>query len=89
LAKRAQPHKRPYETDEHTIALGAAIKTQRKALGLSQQEVADLSAVSVNLLRQIEAGKASAHLSKILDVLSAMGLQFSLTRGKSRIEIKV
>ncbi len=64
---------------------GEALRVQRHLLGLSQQEVADLANVSVNLLRQVEAGKDSAHFDKILDILTALGLQFQLTHGQQRI----
>lgn len=75
----------PLKSSALTKKFGESIRIQRKQLGLSQQEVADLALVSVNLLRQVEAGKASAHFDKILDILSAVGLQFQLMPGNQRI----
>jgi len=69
--------------------VGGFIQDERKRNGLSQTELADLSGTSLNFVSQLERGKESAHISKVLDVLDALGLQFSLELGKKRIEIKV
>lgn len=73
-------------SDAQIQKLGETIRLQRHRIGLSQQEVADLAGVSVNFVRQVEAGKPSAHLNKILDILTAVGLQFELTAGNGRIK---
>lgn len=73
------------QNDDLMRQLGRAVKEQRQGLALSQQEVADLASVSVNLLRQVEAGKPSAHFSKVLDIITAVGLQFNLNPGHGRI----
>ena len=65
--------------------LGAAIQQQRKQLGLSQTEVADLAGVSLNFVSQIETGKATAQIGKVLDLVHALGLQFALEFGKNRL----
>ena len=77
------------KTDTLFQDLGKAIRKQRETLGLSQQQVADLASVSVNLVRQVESGKSSAYLSKVLDIMTAVGLQFDLVPGNSRLSIKV
>ena len=69
-------------------SLGKAIKTQRKKLGLSQTELSYLAGVSLNLVSQVEAGKTTAHISKVLDILHAMGLRLTLELGKERIHVK-
>ncbi len=69
-------------------SLGKAIQTQRKQFGLSQTKLADLAGVSLNLVSQVEAGKSTAQISKLLDILHAMGLRLTLELGKERIHIK-
>lgn len=71
-----------------TKKLGLAIERRRRALGLTQKALAALAGVGPNFVGQIESGKATAHFSKILNVLKALGLQFTLESGKNGIEIK-
>jgi y4mF family transcriptional regulator len=68
--------------------LGSAIRSRRKNLRLSQGELADLAGVSVNLLSQVEKGKTTTQICKLLDIISTLGLQFVLDDGKDRILIK-
>lgn len=75
------------KSEDIALHFGQAIREQRQTIGLSQQEVADLAGVSVNLLRQVEAGKPSAQLKKVLDIITAVGLQFILKPGNNRIVI--
>lgn len=69
--------------------LAGAIRAQRARLGLSQQEAADLAQVSVNLIRQIEGGKATVRLDKLLQAMTAVGLQFDLTLGNGGIRPRI
>ena len=76
-------------TNEQAIQnLGKAIQSQRKKLRLSQTELADLAAVSLNLVSQVEAGKTTAQISKVLDILHALGLRLTLEQGQERLYIK-
>ena len=70
---------------EPAIKLGKAIRNQRKLLKMSQSELAVIANVSLNFVSQIENGKPKAQLCKILDVLTALGLQFNIELGKSGI----
>jgi HTH-type transcriptional regulator / antitoxin HipB len=67
--------------------LGQAMQTQRKSLGLTQLSLAELANVGPNYIRQIEAGKPTAHIEKVLDVMAALGLQFKLEFGKEKIKL--
>lgn len=76
-------------TNERALQnLGKAIQFQRKKLGLSQTELSDLANVSLNLVSQVEAGKTTAHIAKILDILHALGLCLTLEFGQERIRVK-
>jgi len=65
--------------------LGKALKQRRKVLKLTQGDLARLSGMSVNLVCQIENGKATVQTCKLLDLLSALGLHFVLADGQNRI----
>lgn len=69
--------------------LGRAIETQRRAAKLTQAALAELAGVGPNYIRHLEAGKTTAHISKVLDVLSALGLQLKLEFGKEKIDVNI
>ncbi|HEY0618486.1 MAG TPA: helix-turn-helix domain-containing protein [Kribbella sp.] len=56
--------------------LGAAVRGRRRALKLSQAEVAEAAGVSRPWLAEFEAGKPTVELARVLSVLEA--LEFSL-----------
>lgn len=56
-------------------ALGEVIRANRKAKGLTQQDLADLSGVSDRFLRELEKGKPSAEIGKVMGVLSTLGFE--------------
>ncbi|MGL4176105.1 MAG: type II toxin-antitoxin system Y4mF family antitoxin [Dermatophilaceae bacterium] len=62
-------------TTSDTASLGGAIRKRRRDLGLTQVEVADLGAVSVKFLIDLEQGKPSVRLDKVMDVLDVLGLE--------------
>ena len=57
--------------------LGAQLRAQRRARGLTQEELADLAQISRRTLISIEQGK-SAELAKVFAVLRALGLRMSV-----------
>ncbi len=63
--------------------LGLTIKTERKSRGLTQTELGLLSGTSINFISQIEAGKATAHIGKVLGVLQVLGFQLHCLRGSN------
>lgn len=70
-------------------SLGRIIQGQRTRMQLSQTEVADLAKVSLNFVSQIESGKPTAQICKVLDVLGALGLCFSVEYGKNHINNRI
>lgn len=60
-------------------ALGAAVRLRRRALRLSQLEVCALAGCGPAFLYQLEHGKPSLRLDKVVPVLDVLGL--SLTVG--------
>lgn len=60
-------------------SLGAAIRTERKAQALTQEELAGLTGVGVRFVRELEAGKESCQLGRALQVAAALGLTLSIS----------
>jgi len=64
------------------LFIGAKIREERKAQSLTQTELANLSGVSLNFLSQLEQGKPSVQMDKVLLVLEALGLNMELKYSK-------
>ena len=58
--------------------LGATVKSARRALKLRQAELAAAAGVGVRFLVELEAGKPTVQLGKVLAVLDALGLDCRL-----------
>ena len=59
--------------------LGVAVRQARKAHGLTQAELAGLAGAGPRFISELERGKASAELGKVLDVLAVLGLRLLLS----------
>ena len=59
--------------------LGAAIRSQRKRLGLTQQELADACGCSIMYLSNLERGKETAELGIALRIVNLLGLDMTLS----------
>jgi HTH-type transcriptional regulator/antitoxin HipB len=55
--------------------LGAMIRARRKALGVTQAELAGLSGVGPRFIVELERGKPTAELGKVLRVLERLGVR--------------
>ncbi len=71
--------------DKALERLGNRIRTERKAQGISQTELANLAGVSLNFLSQLESGKATVRVDKLLQVVGTLGMEFKVQYGKSGI----
>ena len=54
--------------------IGALIRKERKEAGLTQSELAQLCGVGLSFITNIERGKESAEVGKVLHVLRMLGL---------------
>lgn len=59
-------------------AVGAAIRQSRKAMGLRQDELAAAAGVGVRFLVELERGKPTVQLDRVLAVLAAVGLELTV-----------
>lgn len=54
--------------------LASLIRLERRKQGITQAELAGLSGVGVTFLSQLENGKESAEVGKVLSVLTMLGI---------------
>jgi HTH-type transcriptional regulator/antitoxin HipB len=73
----------PHDRAAGMVELAGTVRSRREALGLRQEEVADLAEVSERFVYALEAGKPTVRLDKLLDVLDALGLHLVVARGSS------
>jgi y4mF family transcriptional regulator len=59
--------------------LGAALRTARKRLGLTQADLALAAGVGVRFIVELEAGKPTVRLEQVLRVVDALGGSLALT----------
>ncbi|MBZ2171721.1 helix-turn-helix transcriptional regulator [Nitratidesulfovibrio sp. SRB-5] len=64
---------------ENTTALGATIRQRRQDMRLTQEQLATKSGVGARFITEVENGKATAEVAKILQVLDALNLQLSVS----------
>jgi HTH-type transcriptional regulator / antitoxin HipB len=59
-------------------AIGKAVARRRKAKHLSQQAFSDLAGVGRRFVSELESGKPTAEIGKVLKVLNALGIDLML-----------
>ena len=59
---------------QSTAELGSIIRSERKALGLTQSDLAAASGLSLRFISELERGRASAGIGRVLRVLKMLGL---------------
>jgi len=63
--------------------LGKTIKKQRKAMGLTQAELALTSGTGMRFISDLENGKPTCQLGKTLTVLRTLGLRLTLSSARN------
>ncbi|WP_105432498.1 helix-turn-helix domain-containing protein [Neorhizobium sp. T6_25] len=63
---------------EALLAIGRLLKTARKNLRLTQEQVADLAGISRPRYREIEAGSAAVRTTTLINISRALGLELML-----------
>ena len=53
---------------------GKAVKNRRKELGYTQKDLSEITGISASFLSDLENGKATVELGKVLLVVSLLGL---------------
>lgn len=58
--------------------IAPTVRARRRALGLTQEQLADLAGTSPRFVWSIEQGKASVRVDKLMDVLRVLGLELGV-----------
>lgn len=58
--------------------IASTVRARRKDLALRQDEAADLAGVSERFVREVESGKVSLRLDKLVALLEALGLELDV-----------
>lgn len=64
--------------------LGRAIRARRKALAVDQAELAGFAGSGPRFLSELERGKPTARIGKVLAVLDALGLEITIRPKRRR-----
>ncbi len=59
-------------------ALGDVLRKKRKALGVTQRDLAMASGTGLRLIIDLEKGKSTCQVGKALEVAQALGLKLEL-----------
>jgi HTH-type transcriptional regulator / antitoxin HipB len=59
--------------------IGRLVRETRKGLGVTQKELALTSGTGLRFILELEKGKATAEIGKVLTVLQTLGIQLILT----------
>ncbi len=78
---RASPHA------PRILALARAIRARRKSLRLTQVALSQLAGCGVDFVYDVETGKPSLRLDKVLDILAVLGLELVLEPGREVLRV--
>lgn len=59
--------------------IGRLVRETRKGLGVTQKELALTSGTGLRFIIELEKGKETAEIGKVLTILQTLGIQFILT----------
>lgn len=77
----------PSELGARVQAFARAVRTRRKALGLTQIELSRLAGCGPDFVYDVEVGKTTLRLDKLLELLAVLGLELVLTSGKQMLRV--
>lgn len=79
-----------YTDQQAARAVGRELKAERSYRGLTQQQVADASGLSVDTIQRIESGKRLAHLDQLFALARALGTDADaiMVRAHGRVQIE-
>jgi y4mF family transcriptional regulator len=81
-------HSLPYGNIKTPDDLGRALRERRKQQGATQAEFASLCGVGVRFISDLENGKSTVQIGKVLQVIQCLGLELGIrTRSWEHREI--
>jgi HTH-type transcriptional regulator / antitoxin HipB len=73
---------------ERVRDLAAAVRARRKAHRLTQAELGRFAGCGPDFVYDLETGKPTIRLDKLLDVLAVLGLELRLADGKRALAVE-
>jgi HTH-type transcriptional regulator/antitoxin HipB len=70
-------------------SIGNAIRKARKSLNATQKDLALTSGTGLRFIIELEKGKPTCQLGKVLTVLNTLGIKIELTQPLSEVEEKM
>lgn len=67
--------------------MAGAIRARRKSLRLTQVALSQLAGCGVDFVYDVETGKPSLRLDKVLDILAVLGLELVLAPGRDVLRV--
>ena len=61
-----------------SVEMGLAMRKRRKKLGYTQQFLSDITGLSVSFISDVENGKETAEVGKVIRYISFLGLNILL-----------
>ncbi|MCU0600326.1 MAG: helix-turn-helix domain-containing protein [Desulfobacterales bacterium] len=74
-----QSKKIPFGSISSSADIGNVIRAKRKVDSLTQAEAAALCGVGTRFLGELEHGKSTAQIGKVLLILNGLGLELQIT----------
>lgn len=78
---------RPSPHAPRLVAMAGAIRARRKSLRLTQVALSQLAGCGVDFVYDVETGKPSLRLDKVLDILAVLGLELVLAPGRDVLRV--
>lgn len=85
MAPKSIRSKRKRQRDSWATRLSQAVRQRRRALKLTQIQLAELADCGPAFLYALESGKRTLRLDKVVDVLRVLGLRFVLEPGEDGV----
>jgi transcriptional regulator with XRE-family HTH domain len=63
---------------DEIIKIGQIIKERRKSLNVIQNDLAEISGISVRSLKEIEIGNGNPTLMQLIKILNSLGLKLNV-----------
>ena len=67
---------------QSTENIGQLVRTFRKKLGVTQSDLALTAGTGLRFIIELEKGKATCQIGKVLQVLQVLGIQLHLTHAE-------
>ena len=67
-----------------TIDIGSNVKTRRNELGMNQPQLADICGNGIRFISDLENGKPTMQIGKVLETLHVLGLDLYISERGNR-----